>query len=141
MKHEIERLRREVARGAGVAAAKRLAWLLERQEETGSSRKHRDLNIHGCVFVCVYDARVDNLMLGAGCTAIGTLSHLRSFLERVSQHRSADIDPVIEWAKGAPPGATSSCGEVLWIFAVDLNADETLDLVDYEAWSRSSGRG
>lgn len=143
MTDEVERLRREVARGAGAASAKRLAWLLERQEGA-AKRRRSDLNAYGCVFVCIYDAyRHDGELIGAGWTAAGTLSGLRSILQRRSRHDAVDINPVIEWAKDAPPGATSSCGEVIWIFAADLDSDEEgiLELEDYEAWRLFSGRG
>lgn len=97
---EVERLRREVARGAGVDVIERLADLVRERESAARPRSRVPvLNRYGCTFLCATDR---------GTQAYATLTGLRRFLKTGNPH-GASLKAAMTWAESARPGS-------IWLF-------------------------
>lgn len=143
---EVERLRREVARGAGLEVIERLAKVVREREAAARPRPPAVLNRHGCTFLCLRTAGVvpadEGPRAGFVCYAYATLPGLRRFLKQ-SGVRPGDLNAAMIQAEAAAAGvALSVLDSDVRVIAVDPDGDAVwlYDYEDEEEWQAAIRR-
>lgn len=140
---EIERLRREVARGAGLDVIERLAKAVREREAAARPRPPAVMNRHGCTFLCLRAAGVVPADEGPFvCYAYATLPALRRFLKQ-SGVRPGILNAAMAQAEVAAAGVALGAldGDVR-VIALDPDGDAgwLYDYEDEEEWQAALRR-